>query len=664
MKFSQKIIFIVTFFTIQSVNLVAQNTVAIKTYADQEISKFDNAKVIDDKDRTDGFELHIDNALKITKVYLRIRNGNLNLVSELKKPNHTVYRFKSSYVNPGSKKIEIQITQSDLPNSKTILIPIDQPKVVVAPVVKDPCDNIFKAGAPGCVFADVSNDFGFEESDFDEHDVIYVFDFNKVSTKRRFYKVVRDEKEGDRLKTSKVNFSTEVLSPKNQVFVKVSGVNRLMFDVSIEDTLFDLDSEPSALYTGMFLGDSSSLLGTLMKNFSSNVKAFGNDDLQKMIEELKCFYSMYASLKAELRKAFDPCAEFLCCSNIDFDKIKKKLININSGIVSLQSQYVLEKKKMEEHKKKIEDCKKKKTAYDKLDAEIKELEKIKESDRTPEQKKSLTDKQEQLKKLEKPCTDDEITETQNSMVELNNELSLLAAMEILQVSLPKERDLDSISNFLMQLVEQNQNLMKGATQLNGNRLEITVRINSRDSVARLVGYPGLRNYNHYKIPILRKQFVSFSSGSFITLKKNLQNKTYDWQAIPNSSNVLDSSKFRLVESGYTNPPMGFAAFGSIEWRLYRSFGVGFSGGVGLTIEGSPRMAYLAGASLFFGDLRQFGVTGGFAAMQVNRLKNNFQSLYDQQVISLSRPAIEYYKEFKVGAFVSVTYTPFKLAKRK
>ena len=167
-----------------------------------------------------------------------------------------------------------------------------------------------------------------------------------------------------------------------------------------------------------------------------------------------------------------------------------------------------------------------------------------------------------------------------------------------------------------------------------------------------------------QIPIVGKPFVSFSSGSFIALGKNMQNKTYAWQETVGNNNTVDSSKYTLVESGYTLPPMGFCALGNLEWKISRSFGLGGSAGVGLSIEKSPRLAYLGGVSLFFGDMRQFTITGGFAGMQVNKLSNNFQTVSDNQTIYSSKPNIDYYKEFKVGGFISLTYTPFKVYKTK
>lgn len=97
---------------------------------------------------------------------------------------------------------------------------------------------------------------------------------------------------------------------------------------------------------------------------------------------------------------------------------------------------------------------------------------------------------------------------------------------------------------------------------------------------------------------------------------------------------------------------------------YSFFRIRWFIGTGLSIEKLPRLAYLGGVSLFFGDLRQFTITGGFVGMQVNQLTKNYQTIADNQVIYKSRPDIQYYKEFKVGGFISLTYTPFKVYKTK
>jgi hypothetical protein len=198
-------------------------------------------------------------------------------------------------------------------------------------------------------------------------------------------------------------------------------------------------------------------------------------------------------------------------------------------------------------------------------------------------------------------------------------------------------------------------------------LDLTISIATKDSILKVKSAEPIPQYYRttpIQIPIIGKTFVSFSSGSFIALGKNLQNKTYAWQETLGNNNTVVDSSYTLVESGYTLPPMGFCALGNLEWKVTRSFGLGGSAGVGLSIEKSPRLAYLGGLSMFFGDLRQFTITGGFVGMQVNQITKNYQTVADNQVIYTSKPNVEYYKEFKVGGFISFTYTPFKIYKTK
>src|SRR5690606_39437670 len=114
--------------------------------------------------------------------------------------------------------------------------------------------------------------------------------------------------------------------------------------------------------------------------------------------------------------------------------------------------------------------------------------------------------------------------------------------------------------------------------------------------------------------------------------------------------ITDTTSHQLVESGYTRHPLGFAALGNVEWKLWRSFGIGASVGVGLTIEREPRPAYLGGASLFFGNLRQFALTFGVIGMEVNTLSNNYKSMADAQIRVKTKPTtpIEEYKVFRIG----------------
>jgi len=241
----------------------------------------------------------------------------------------------------------------------------------------------------------------------------------------------------------------------------------------------------------------------------------------------------------------------------------------------------------------------------------------------------------------------------------------LEISKYLIANLPSEEMLRELIIFVNNMVAQNYIHTKDYISLNGNMLDLTLSISSKDSsVVKKLTDIKVNEHIPIQIPIIWKPFVSFSSGSFIATGSHLQNKTYEWQETVGNNNTANSDSYTLVESGYTSPPMGFSALGNLQLKLCRSFGIGGSFGVGLTIENSPRLAYLVGGSLFFGDLRQLAITGGVAGMQVNKLTNNFQSITDNQVIYTSKPDIQYYNEFKVGGFISLTYTPFKVYKTK
>jgi hypothetical protein len=97
----------------------------------------------------------------------------------------------------------------------------------------------------------------------------------------------------------------------------------------------------------------------------------------------------------------------------------------------------------------------------------------------------------------------------------------------------------------------------------------------------------------------------------------------------------------------------------------KNVGLGISPGVGITIESKPRLAYLLGGSLMLGRERQFIVTAGVAAMQVNVLSNNLKPLLENGTNAVKEtPTITYYKELKYGVFLSLSFTPFTVIKSK
>lgn len=486
------------------------------------------------------------------------------------------------------------------------------------------------------------------------------------------------------LKTEPVNFSKEVLRSNNHIQFKVVNVNRFLYDVSIEDSLVKFDSQPSALFSQLFLGDSN-LLGGILSTFSkgvtgTTVKASnavsGKDTVKKGAEvknlllcKIKCFTENFIAINAKMLEAYSPCTDFPCCQNFipAYTQLAKDLISIKIDSATVQQTIIKDlNDELKTKKEELAACNQKKEKLVNWQNKITQIKaKPKPSLSTTDEEDLAKNEKEEAKLKAELCSEDEIKSIKSKINELENELKLNNAINELQKKLPTEAQLRKNIVFIQHMIDQNQTHMFERVTLNGNRLDLKLNIQSKDSITKYFSIPSYKNKAiPIEIPIIGKAFVSFSSGSFISLGKSLQNKIYDWQPIPNNNNIIDtgSAKYKLTESGFSLPVMGFAALANIEWKCKRAFGYGASVGVGLTIEKEPRYAYLLGGSIFLGDIRQFVVTAGVAAMHVNKLKNNLQAVYEQGVLYSTSPAkesIEYYKELKPGFFISFTYTPFK-----
>ena len=650
-------IIIITFL---SVTYCQAQTITIDEFKNDTISKFDNNGLITAQSLKAGIILRLKKSSGLTKAFGADSHGAfVDGIFPPSTSSNDFISYNGIKIDPIPSDSLIKIKIFDTNDSTRIIILNIQPdnqNPLSNPTPNNDCtDIVFTEGNDNCITPDQSNNYGLDPGDFEKSDVIYVYDFNKITTKRRFYKITKDETS---LHTNRINLTKETLKPNKQVWIKLNNVNRFMYDASVEDTLVDYYSEPSALFNRMFLGDSSSLLGTLMNNFAT--KAQSNDQLEETRKDINCFYVMFTKLQTEMIKAYNPCETFYCCNKFNFNLIISKLNQVNTNITQLQIDSILDKSRLQQLKEQLDLCNKKDSISKSLKARIAELEKIQKP--TDEQTKELNQKKEELNKFV-TCTGDEVKNINNNISDLETELATITILTQLQSHLPKADELRTLSVFLLHINEQNQNLIKGPIQLKGNRLDFTLHITSIDSINKRFGYPSFKDSLHYEIPIILNSFVSFSSGSFVAFGKNLQNKTYTWRPLT-INNVIDSSKATLVENGYTPQPAGFSAFGNIEWKATQNLGFGASVGVGLTIESNPRLSYLGGGSLFLGDLRQFAITFGVAGMQINKLTNNFQNIADNQTIYNPKTNIEYDKQFKIGAFLSLSYTPFATRKSK
>jgi hypothetical protein len=460
--------------------------------------------------------------------------------------------------------------------------------------------------------------------------------------------------------------NTELLCPGSDAYLKLVNINKFMYDITLSDTLVNFDSEPSELFTRLFLGDST-ILGSLLNTFTSNesvpANANGLDvahepnqapnaqpcDNQNIACLIKGYLTMCSQLHAKMLRAYNPCSAFPCCDEqitADYVALADKLLDIRLAAAALQQSD-------NNAKKDLAVAKNKQAAFQSQDSLTKVI----------AQKQPTDVQQNQLDALKKTINGDNAANVQAKIKSLNETIAANSGLADLVTNLPTDADLRKIIVFLNNMVQRNdQELYPLPTD--GNRLDLTLNIRSKDSIFKYFSLPQYNNPPiHYGIPIVKRAFVSFSSGTFIGFGNGLTTKTYTWQQIPDNTNTIqDTGNYLLVANGWTMPPIGFSALGNVEWKMARAFGIGVSVGVGLTLEASPRAAYLAGGSLFFGDLRQFALTVGVVGIGVDQLTNQWQTVADKNIIYTTKPDINYYSELKLGGFLTLTYTPFTTTK--
>lgn len=640
-------------------------TITIDEFEDLKRVKFDAVNEVSQSITAQlvqtGFEIQIMDISGIDVVKTKSSVEVFNNVTEIRSAaNSKFFKIENPKIENDGKTLLIQLIKNGeaYPKILTITLEPSALPIVMASSTYYP-DKLPENTCPPNKNYD--NFFGEEAKYYDRRKIVYVYDFNPDPSKREFYKITKKK---EVLKIEVVNFNRETLTSGKNVKFKIYHVNKFMYDVSIADSVIYFDSEPSALFTRLFLGDST-LLSSLMGTFS-NENSFHNasDEVKQLSNKIKCFLEKYNWLQNQLLNAYDPCYSFPCCYSIEYIGLANDLTAIRADAVKIQLQIEDKKKIVAESKKKIEHCDKVKADIKANGEKIKALKNI--TTLSEKEKKDLAELEKKQEELNaKICNDPDYKDYEEQKAKAENELSDMSATSTLLSNLPSDQELRKVIVYLRNMVETNNTHTSDHISLNGNMLDITINIASKDSIFKHFSIPEYKvKPIQILIPIIGKPFVSFGSGSFIALGKNLQNKTYAWQEIVGNNNTASDSTYKLVESGYTLPLMGICALGNLEWKVSRSFGLGCSFGVGLSIEKTPRLAYLGGVSIFFGDLRQFTTTFGFVGMQVDRLTNNFQTIENNQVIYKTRPDIQYYKEFKVGTFVSLTYTPFKAYKPK
>jgi hypothetical protein len=241
------------------------------------------------------------------------------------------------------------------------------------------------------------------------------------------------------------------------------------------------------------------------------------------------------------------------------------------------------------------------------------------------------------------------------------EIRLKAAsygMKNLPVNLPTETDLRKAVVLANNLVKWNQQVEFPLTA-NGSYVDVHFNIRMNDSVRAYFSLQvDQQPVMQYELPILRKWIISFSGGPFVGLSSSLQKPTYAWQQIPDNTNtVQDTGRYALIKNGLSLPPYGLTALCHLQYRAGRSFGLGFSAGVGLSVAPHVTGDVMGGVSVFLGNMRQCVVTAGVLGTGVDQLTNQWQTVANKGILYVSPPPVHYYKEFGTGLFLSFTYTP-------
>lgn len=413
---------------------------------------------------------------------------------------------------------------------------------------------------------------------------------------------------------------------KEEIKVKVIHINRYLKDVVITADDLMYKSEAPGLFDDFF-GSS----GQLMKGLRDAVKVHGGGiktALDKLEKDITDFNLLVNKLKEKRDRAYSLCCEATAnCGEVDlgtsFTDLNSRLFDLSVSYNSLNKELVAERDALKPTIKKVDD--------DIAKAALAE-------------KPTLIQQKDELERKLK-ALEDQIQKTDALWTTFQK---------------PTEEQLRNLVLFAKNYLKENYIFSTPPIYPLGNRLIIKINIDSKDDLKEIKERIIPTDHQALEIegPVLNKWLFSFSSGPFIGFNDALYETTYQFQKIPSSGNQIDeNSRFTLTPSGKTNPPVGLSALAHFENKFAENFGWGLSVGVGLTIETKPRPVYLFGPSFFIGDKNRFALTAGVAAMQVDVLKKD---LYPDGLVYKNTEPLQYYKDLRMGGFVSLTYTLFTI----
>jgi hypothetical protein len=467
----------------------------------------------------------------------------------------------------------------------------------------------------------------------------YMYDFSCKS----FYKVEGNRATKiSRLNAFKVHYNRELK-------FKISNINRYVYNVDFAANDVHFTNEPPTLFKQLFLAESADSIISSMSSNKANLSREEFKAIEFFINSYKGFKFKYDSLRETQLKIYSYCSPSApcTCGTDSFSALSNRLTQLQEAYVAAQATL---KKQKAAAEKALATCKENEKNNAKITALKAEIEKLQTASRRNQS--LIAAKEKELNAL-KGCSEGEKDELETKMEDLDETKETL---ETIWKAVSSLKDNDLFRLVLLRNNFVNDHFIFNAPPIfpQGNRLQLAFRISATDTAKRMGYMPMYDDSLQLDLPVLFKPFVTFSSGLFNTWGKKLTSDKYGFQPISVNGVVTDSAQYRLVDTGSTSRSWGFASFANLGFKFTNTMGVGISLGVGLTMEEKPRPAYLAGLSFYAGDKKQFNITAGCAALQVNRLKS---SLYPDPSTTVydTKPTIEYTQSLKTGWFFSITY---------
>ncbi|NOS92219.1 MAG: hypothetical protein HOP30_09880 [Cyclobacteriaceae bacterium] len=361
---------------------------------------------------------------------------------------------------------------------------------------------------------------------------------------------------------------------------KIIHINRYLYDVNFEAGDVQINNEPSPLFKNLFLGEGS--IDTLIAGLEGISTATAKSDpsnsapsaVKTFINSFKEFKGKYDVLLDDKVTVYSYCLPKLAsaCKDSTFSEL-------SSSLLQAKLDYANAKKELEKQKSHFEQCKKENT-----------------------EKKENKDKQVNEADCGVKVTEEEVKQIDQLGAYLDS---------------IKEESLMSIILFHNSMVADHLEFTSSPIFPQGNRLRLGIGFNPTTSAKQLNFMPLPSDSIGLDIPIILKPFLTFSSGLFYSY---IPQDSYGTKQMPFKGIVSDTSRFSIVKTGSRDATAGFSAFANLGMKFTGNFGAGVSLGVGVTIEDTPKPAYLAGLSTYWGDRKQLNFTFGLSAIPTRSLK--------------------------------------------